>query len=170
MRLNFVCVSVWEYRICYEGVWGTECRSVCSCGVILNLTTDGACGGGFSSSPSSSNVKLPTSESFSSSSCWVSRYQRWQFYYYYFFLQARKKGKSPCSFCFSSSRLQKCLFHVHWATSCSIFLEACWIYRALSHSLKSRLKLGSARISVKCILAGKGRGWRAVKLDRREKD
>lgn len=115
-------------------------------------------------SPSSNNLLLPASESFSSSSFWVSRYQRWQG-----FLQAnKKKAKVRVHFAFSSSRLKK--NHVHWATSYSIFLEAWWIHKALNHSLKSRLKLGGARISVKCSSVGKGRVRRTVKLDRGEKD
>lgn len=80
----------------------------------------------------------------------------------------QEKGKDSIHFASSSNRLKKS--HVHWGTSYSVFLEGWWIYGALNHSPKSRLKLGGARISVKCSSVGKGRVWRAVKLDRREKD
>lgn len=80
----------------------------------------------------------------------------------------KKKAKYSVHIAFSSKRLKKS--HVHWATSYSVFLEAWWMHGALNHSSKSRLKLGGARISVKRSSVGKGRVWRTVKLDRRDKD
>lgn len=109
-------------------------------------------------------LSSPLQESFSSSSFWIRNYQRWQVFY----KQTKKQAKDSVHFVFSSNRLQKS--HIHWATSYGVFLEAWWIYGALNHSPKSRLKSGGARISVKCSSVGKGRVWRTVKLDRRDKD
>lgn len=53
-------------------------------------------------SPSSNNVNLPTSESFSSSSFWVRRYQTWQVFY-----KQTKKAKVCAHFVFYSRRTKK---------------------------------------------------------------
>lgn len=70
-------------------------------------------------SPSSNNVKLPTSESFSSSSFWVSRYQRWQI----FFTNKQKRQKSVFILLFFQQIKKK--------KSCSLSYKLQCIFRSM---------------------------------------
>lgn len=105
---------------------------------------------------------------FSSSWCWVRRGQRWQVCHKE---EKKKKGKSPCSFCFSSSRLKKKKF-----VSCSLSYKPQHIFRSVLNTQGSKWLSGKQiQIRVcwnKCEMLSdwEGQGRRAVKLARKGKD